>query len=145
MTAVSINLMDDREEMIEVTGAGYAPEGEFKRNSEVHDPQADPHLRLLLTASALCNDAHLQREGERWSVVGDTTEGALLVMALKAGFDRAKLEQDHPRQSEVPFSSERSRMTTVHPDEGGLVAYVKGGVDVLLPLPETGRKCGELT
>jgi Ca2+-transporting ATPase len=92
-----------------------------------------PHLHLLLTASALCNDAHLQHEGERRNVVGDTTEGALLVMALKAGLAREDLETQQPRQAELPFSSERSRMTTVHPDEGGFVAYVKGGVDVLLP------------
>ncbi|TET97581.1 MAG: cation-translocating P-type ATPase [Dehalococcoidia bacterium] len=119
---------------LEVTGAGYEPKGDFRRNGRIVDPRQDRHLGLLLTAAAQCNDARLQEEDARWQVVGDTTEGALAVLAAKAGLSQERLEQEEPRQGELPFSPDRRRMTTVHRRGDRFVAYHKGAPDVVLPL-----------
>ncbi|MCH7576720.1 MAG: HAD-IC family P-type ATPase, partial [Chloroflexi bacterium] len=133
MTVVSVYLGPEQPP-VEVGGVGYDPAGDFLRGEETIDPKEDQHLRLLLAAGALCNDARLQEEEGRWRVIGDTTEGALIVLAAKAGLPRQDLERDQPRQSEVPFSPDRRRMTTVHRWGDSLVAYMKGAPDVVLPL-----------
>ena len=133
MTVVRVYLRPG-EPALEVTGAGYEPSGEFRRDGETIDPRRHHHLRLLLLASVLCNDAYLQQKDERWHVVGDTTEGALLVMAAKGGLTREALEAEHPRVAEVPFTSDRRLMTTLNEREAGYVAYSKGAPGALLPL-----------
>jgi Ca2+-transporting ATPase len=114
----------------EVTGAGYEPRGEFVNSGDISD-ERNP-VRVLLVGGLLCNDADLVEKEERWSIRGDPTEAALVVAAAKAGFDRRALRDESPRLAEVPFSSERKRMTTVHPLPGGYVAYIKGAPEVLL-------------
>jgi len=114
--------------IIEVTGVGYEDKGEFLLNGESLNP-ANDDLRLLLRASALCTNA--QYDGK--NVVGDTTEGALIVAAAKAGMIKEELEKTFPRLHEVPFTSERKLMTTVHKSpEGRLFAYVKGAPEIIL-------------
>jgi magnesium-transporting ATPase (P-type) len=108
---------------LEVTGAGYAPEGELTVRAGTLDR---PRLQELARAGALCNDATLTLHDERWQVVGDPTEGALLTLARKAGLDLEAEAQATPRQTEMPFDSDRQRMTTVHAATDGLVAYTKG-------------------
>ena len=132
MTAVALYLGPDLPE-VEVTGAGYEPSGSFRRDGSEFDPQQDPHLRRLLEASALCNDARLQNEDGRWTVVGDTTEGALTVLAAKAGIDPEALEGDRPRVAEIPFSSEARRMTTAHRWDEAYLVFQKGAPDEVLP------------
>lgn len=141
MTVVRVYLGPDLEQ-VTVTGTGYEPTGEFRGVGDVVSPRTDPHLRILLAAGALCNDARLLHQDGRWTVVGDTTEGALVVAARKAGLDWEQLEAGEPRISEVPFSSDRARMTTVHQLETRLVAYMKGAPEVILPLCES-RQRGE--
>ncbi len=114
---------------LEVSGAGYAPTGGF-------DPPAaaqDDALQLLLTGGVLCSDAELAADAGRWYVKGDPTEGALVVLAAKAGLEQAATRERSPRLAELPFSSERKRMTTVHrmPD-GRHLSFVKGAPEVLL-------------
>ncbi|MFK4148903.1 cation-translocating P-type ATPase [Streptomyces sp. NPDC004065] len=104
----------------DVSGVGYAPAG------TVADPGP---VRELLRAAALCNNARLvpPTGREEWRVLGDTTEGALLVAARKAGLDPAREEAATPRVAEYPFDSARKLMSTVHRrGDGGFVAYVKG-------------------
>ncbi|MGC9529989.1 MAG: calcium-translocating P-type ATPase, SERCA-type [Candidatus Bipolaricaulaceae bacterium] len=122
------------ERTVEVTGVGYAPEGEFHQDGRPVRAADDPHLRLLLQIGALCTDAALQRIDGRWQVTGDPTEGALVVVAAKAGLTKQELERRQPRVAEIPFSSERKRMTTIHAAEEGRAAYAKGAPEVLLPL-----------
>jgi P-type Ca2+ transporter type 2C len=86
--------------------------------------------RTLFTALALSNDAARDRHGR---MTGDPTEVALYHAALDAGFDKAVLERDAPRLLEVPFDSERKRMTTVHRAEAGAIAYTKGAPESVLP------------
>jgi Ca2+-transporting ATPase len=120
-------------ERFDVTGTGYATEGEFQRDGRSVDPKADDHLTLALRIGALCNDAVIERRDGQSAVLGDPTEGALIVAAAKAGLDRPTLDRDYPRVGEVPFDSDVKRMITVHRiPEGRTVAYLKGGVAAVL-------------
>jgi Ca2+-transporting ATPase len=117
---------------IEVTGSGYEPAGDFRSDDVLVDPATDGHLELLLTAGALCNDASLEQRDGRWQVIGDTTEGALVVAARKAGLDWERVESSQARTHELPFTSERALMTTVHRFEDRAIAYMKGAPEVVL-------------
>jgi Ca2+-transporting ATPase len=115
--------------MFDVTGAGYEPKGEFLVDGKSASPQKNPELKLMLRANTLNANAHYN--GKR--VIGDTTEGALIVAAAKAGITKKDAEEAYPRVHEVPFTSERKRMTTVHKTpEGKLVAYVKGAPEMII-------------
>ena len=120
--------------LLEVSGEGYTPEGSFSRDGRELDVAAEPGLTLLLQGSALCNDAILQTTEEKgWKIAGDPTEGALVVVAAKAGYDRDSINEQFPRVQEIPFDSARKMMTTFHrlPD-GSVRAFVKGAPDILL-------------
>jgi len=117
---------------IEVTGAGYRPEGEF-RGSEIINPLDHLSLRLLLQGGLLCSDAILEEKNGKWFVKGDPTEGALVVAAVKAGIPQTEERLENPRTEEIPFSSERKRMTTVHKMASGKrMAFIKGAPEVVL-------------
>jgi len=117
--------------VLEVSGAGYAPVGEFSLDGRV--VEADDALLALLRAAALASDARLVRDNDgRWQLKGDPTEGALVVAAMKAGLDVAALEQGFPRIAEIPFTSESKRMTTLHAGPAGPVAFVKGAPEVIV-------------
>jgi Ca2+-transporting ATPase len=142
--------------VFEVTGEGYEPVGEIRENSselkvlsselsgiiprlenpelrtQNSEPSQSPALRELLTAAVLCNGAILREENRTWQVIGDPTEGALLVMAAKAGLTIETLDSAYSFLGEVPFNSERKMMTIVRSTLDGPVAYVKGAPDVLL-------------
>lgn len=120
-----------------VTGEGYEPVGEICRVDapsplSSQPPELRPGLRQLLTASVLCNGAILRRENGSWQVIGDPTEGALLVVAAKAGLVREELERMAPFEGEHPFDAERKMMTVLRRTAEGRIAYVKGAPDVLL-------------
>jgi Ca2+-transporting ATPase len=117
--------------MIEVTGVGYTPEGEFK-GSDI--PAANqPSLRLLLQGGLLCSDAVLEEKEGKWVIKGDPTEGALVVAAVKAGLHETEMRLENTRIEEIPFSSERKRMTTIHQmADGKRTAFMKGAPEVVL-------------
>ncbi len=121
---------------IEITGEGYIPNGEFRRDGQLIDPQKEPAINLILRIGALCNDSFLTRRDndECCDIYGDPTEGALLVAATKAGMNKEKLEKTFPRLDEIPFQSEKQYMATLHPRDGGRVVYVKGSVEKMLAL-----------
>jgi len=130
------------EKMIDVSGAGYEPKGDFLYESAKIDPKQDSDLTFLLKASTLCSNATY--DGTK--VLGDTTEGALIVAATKAGMTKTNLEKDYLRLQEVPFTSERKRMTTVNKSpEGQIFSFVKGAVEILLDQSEHIIKNGKLT
>ncbi|MCW5695567.1 MAG: cation-translocating P-type ATPase [Bauldia sp.] len=120
---------------IDFGGIGYVPEGEVKSaGGPVEGPLRSEMMRALVAAD-LANNAALREVDGRWTVQGDPTEGALLVAARKAGLTPDALEDRLPRIAEVPFSSERKLMSTVHSDAEhpeGLRALTKGAPDVLL-------------
>ena len=118
----------------EVTGDGYAPGGR-------HRPRRRRRARSRSTPRcspmALCNDAAIREVDDRWDLVGDPTEGALVVLAAKGGLDVDDLRANHPRLAEVPFDSANKFMATVHElvDRSGRTRrplFVKGAPDVLL-------------
>lgn len=139
MTVVSI-YTDDK--FTSVTGEGYRPEGEFVSDDLKVSPKENSNLELTLKISALCNDAKLEKSGieegpkTSWRIIGDPTEGALVVAAAKAGLWYEDLEAEYPRLQEIPFDSVRKRMTTFHPkkDKKGYFVFVKGAPDVVLDL-----------
>ena len=135
-----------------ITGEGYSPNGQFFAGTEPFDPRTDPDATLLFHGALVCNDAKLEErsdeEGKRsWQIIGDPTEGAMVVAAAKSGFLRANVERTLPRIQEIPFDSERKRMTTIHSHDGvqaqasvsgfsyaPVFAFVKGAPDVILDL-----------
>jgi Ca2+-transporting ATPase len=139
---------------LRLSGEGYRPWGFFHQGEDTVNVNQFPQAQFLLRAAALCNDALLEvneDESEELShhMVGDPTEGALVVAAAKAGFWREEQEQMLPRVAEIPFDSVRKRMTTIHQIEDGdrdgtslypsslsapYVAFVKGAPDVILEL-----------
>lgn len=120
--------------LIDVTGAGYAPEGKFLEGGKDVDPGQDPALLETLRIGALCNGAELEEAGAFWRVLGDPTEGALLTLAKKAGIEKADLEFEDPLLSEAPFDSDRKRMSILRKTPKGPVLFVKGAPDVILGL-----------
>jgi Ca2+-transporting ATPase len=129
-----------------VSGEGFSPAGSFTIGSQTMNPGESPEAALLFHGSAACNDAMLEESGEEhgektWKIIGDPTEGALVVVAAKSGVWRKELEKSLPRVAEIPFDSDRKRMTTVHQTKGSFrfecpptVAFVKGAPDVILDL-----------
>jgi len=138
-----------------VTGTGYTPQGEFTVDGKAVDIRQYPAALTALWLGLLNNDAEIEITGETetnptYRIVGDPTEGALVVAAAKAGAIHVEIDQAYPRESEVPFDSERKRMITVHDvrkprredpspfiDEqhkGWDVVTVKGAPDVVLDL-----------
>jgi Ca2+-transporting ATPase len=129
---------------VEVTGEGYLPEGEFRRDGRRLSPEDEPALARHLSIGALCNDAVLTRENGRGSIFGDPTEGALVVAAAKAGMDKERLEKLYPRLDEIPFQSERMYMATLHPGERGRLACVKGATEKILALSRHQLRDGQV-
>ncbi|MBS0184457.1 MAG: cation-translocating P-type ATPase [Nitrospira sp.] len=147
-------IMDDSH--FEVTGEGYEPKGEIRESSadpkvlspefpsQGFDHRSDdsslgtqdsalfPGLHQLLTAAVLCNGATLQQENGAWRIIGDPTEGALLVVAAKAGLTKAELERQASMEREIPFDAERKMMTMVRRTGKDRMVYCKGAPDVLL-------------
>jgi Ca2+-transporting ATPase len=127
MTVRRIHLGED---FYEVTGAGYEPRGEILRDGT---PSVNDDIALIAKVAVLCNDASFNATSAL-KIVGDPTEVALLVVAAKAGEREEKLRSAYPRVFEVPFTSERKRMTTVHNTPDGQLLYcMKGALEAVLP------------
>jgi Ca2+-transporting ATPase len=120
-------------EGVEVTGAGYEPEGEFWGEGGDRLNRDHPVLRQAARVSLLCNDAALEDVSGAWQVRGDPTEGALLVLGRKVGLTQGRLLAEYPRVAEVPFSAERKRMSTIHQGPEGFLMCLKGAPESLLP------------
>jgi P-type Ca2+ transporter type 2C len=117
-------------QLLELSGTGYDPKGELMRDGQVVPPTGA--VQLLLRAAVLASDARLVNRDHRWTIDGDATEGALLVAAMKAGLDPARLSDDEPRVAEIPFTSDRRRMTTLHGAPHALIAYSKGAAEDII-------------
>ena len=118
-----------------VTGTGYDPAGAILDTIDQRVEAPEGPLEDLLATVALCNNAQLQKVDGAWKVQGDPTEGALLTLAAKGGVTREEVTSSHQVVRELPFDSDRKRMTIVALDEFGReVVHSKGSADVLLPL-----------
>lgn len=118
-------------QVYDVSGAGYAPEGQISLNGEA--ASAGESLLALARAGVLASDASLALdEAEAWQIKGDPTEGALVVLAAKLGMEKADLDAKFVRKDEIPFTSETKRMTTLVEMGDGLTAFSKGAPEILL-------------
>jgi Ca2+-transporting ATPase len=117
-----------------VSGAGYEPRGEFSQDGRAINLKDDAVLSRLLDVAVLCNDSRLNSDKGVWSVQGDPTEGALLVLAAKGGLEHQDRKNEIPRVDEIPFTSERKRMTTLHHTRATPVIYMKGAPEIILDL-----------
>jgi calcium-translocating P-type ATPase len=119
------------ESQYQITGNGYAPEGEVKQSGK--PAGKDSVVRLLGRVSMLCNDAELFQQEGVWKVEGDPTEGALYPFATKLGMDRQAEQTAYPRIDAIPFESEHRFMATLHKEAGGKeMLLVKGAPEVIL-------------
>jgi Ca2+-transporting ATPase len=131
----------------QVEGQGYQPTGGLVENGRPVHPAELPALAGTLLGGLLCNDARLEASeeaGERYRMVGDPTEGALVVAAAKGGFWPLEIGKSMPRVGEVPFDSVRKRMTTLHAWGAGqagrlpfaassaYMAFTKGATDLIV-------------
>jgi len=136
--------------VLRVTGEGYAPKGGFLLDDQPFDPRSHPDASALLQGAIACNDAKLEERADEsgargWTLIGDPTEGAMIVAAAKGGYLQDAFARTMPRVQEIPFDSERKRMTTIHRNTSAgtagegfayppLAAVVKGAPDVVLDL-----------
>jgi magnesium-transporting ATPase (P-type) len=112
-----------------VHGIGYQPHGDIERDGAAASLDTHPDLRAVVTTMAVCNDAEVVPDGDRWRLVGEPTEGSLRALGLKAGFDHHAYE----RLAVVPFESEHKFMATLNrTPEGRRVVLLKGAPDRLL-------------
>ncbi|GGG03745.1 cation-transporting P-type ATPase [Pontibacter amylolyticus] len=118
-------------EQYTTTGLGYRPEGEIQREERQADLRHNKALEQCLKAGLLCNDSTLKEKNGQWLIEGDPTEGALEVVARKAGLEKRTLEEQQPRQDTIPFESEYQYMATLHGGDRPLI-YLKGSVEAVL-------------
>jgi Ca2+-transporting ATPase len=118
--------------LIDVTGVGYEPKGQFQFNGEAMDVSQDTAVQTLMRINTLCNDTRLVSVEGVWGIKGDPTEGALVVVSAKAGLLQEEANDRFPRIDEIPFSSERKKMTTIHNTPEGKIAYSKGAPETIL-------------
>jgi len=118
-------------ETVHVTGTGYEPRGEFLKEGVAVPDSRD--IKFMLQVASLCNDARLEEEKGVWRVIGDPTEGALIVAAAKLSISQEEIRRQYPRVGELSFTSERKLMTTIHATPyGRKTACVKGAPEVVL-------------
>lgn len=127
------------EGFISVSGTGYNPVGAFNVTG------SDVGLRDILTAGVLCNDSELVYKADGFSIIGDPTEGALVVVGAKSGIEKTKLSLTHPRLQEIPFDSDRKRMSTLHNISSNIFRmYTKGAPDEILKISQFVLVNGEI-
>lgn len=127
-------IMDNRN--ILVSGTGYRPDGRFKEDEKELDPTKDEKLSLILKAGLLCSDATLsQNEDQKWEVIGDPTEGALIIAAKKAGLKKKDFEKEYARINEIPFDSKRMMMAVLYEDnDNKREVYLKGAPEEVIEI-----------
>lgn len=125
---------------IDVIGTGYSPDGNFEINHITIDPKDIPELLMALKIGVLCNSAELHQTHnhlKNWNITGDPTEGALLAVAGKANLFKQNLENENPLLSEIPFDSDRKRMSMARQTDEGPILFIKGATDIILAHSES--------
>ena len=121
------------DEPYNLSGVGYAPEGELTAAEGKVIETVPEDLHELLVAGVLCNDARLSQDEGAWRIHGDPTEGALMVSARKLNLEDKEVRKKLPRKEAIPFESERQYMATLNEtSEGRQTVYLKGAPEVIL-------------
>ncbi|KAA3630709.1 MAG: HAD family hydrolase, partial [Proteobacteria bacterium] len=130
---MTVQSVATRSQLYGVSGVGYDPHGSLLADGDSDFPDGHPVLSELCRAAVLCNDARVVQKEDGWRVEGDPTEGALVVLGQKFGFDPERLAEELPRDDVIPFESEHKFMATLHHDHTGRrFAYVKGAPEILI-------------
>jgi magnesium-transporting ATPase (P-type) len=142
--AMTVATIHSGERRLTVTGTGYDPHGAFMHDGDAVLPRDDALLSETLRAIALCNDAALEQDPDLgWQVHGDPMEGALLVVAVKAGLDLEETAKRWPRTDLIPFESGHKFMATLHHShEGESFIVVKGAPEAVLEMCAKQRGAG---
>lgn len=117
---------------VNVTGEGFNPQGIFLREDKQIDPHKHAGVAKILDIGIFCNNADLENKEGSWRIDGESTEGALIVLAKKAGLEKTELHAKNPRLHEHPFDAERKCMSTIHMKENKPIIYAKGAPEHLL-------------
>jgi len=128
-------------EILDLDGVGYNPSGKFYQNKKIINPESIKNLDLLFKIGTLCNDASLVKEKDAYKILGDPTEGAIIVAGKKYNSEKDFFEKGEKKINEIPFSSERMRMSVIFKNEN-TNSFVKGSPDILLDLCEQ-KKIGD--
>jgi len=133
--------------VVDVSGVGYTPRGTFTQNGK--KTVLGKEDELMLRIGVLCNSSYLkENEKGEWQVIGDSTEGALVVLGAKADMWRDELIKEYPESAVFPFDAGRKRMTTIHKVGGGKyakrVAYIKGAPESMLTISKYIMKGGKV-
>jgi magnesium-transporting ATPase (P-type) len=134
MTATKMWVPD---RVVEVSGVGYDPAGDFTNGGQALEKEKSGTIEKLLEIAAICNSAKLEPPSDRnrsWSIVGDPTDGALLVAAIKYGLNPQSMLAQKPIHNVIPFDSRRKRMTTIHKYDHKICAYTKGAPRSILSI-----------
>ncbi|MCR4689600.1 MAG: cation-translocating P-type ATPase [Saccharofermentans sp.] len=130
---MTVTVLYDGKEVINVTGGGYAPEGELQ-TADGKAFKMNKVVESLVRSAVLCNDASIVKDDEgKYSCIGDPTEGSLTTLGMKCGLEREATMHKFNRETELPFDSDRKMMTTYHSGivDGKWVSYTKGAPDII--------------
>ncbi|MEM2900015.1 MAG: HAD-IC family P-type ATPase [Thermoplasmata archaeon] len=122
------------EKKYDFSGIGYEPKGEVTVQGTKIDLKEEKALRMLLISGILCNDSRLVKDKDEWKVIGDPTEGAIVVAAAKCGLEKSEISNEYKRIFEIPFDSEKKYMATLNEKKDGnsYIIHVKGAPEVIL-------------
>ncbi|MFQ6107867.1 MAG: cation-translocating P-type ATPase [Thermoplasmata archaeon] len=127
-----------------VSGEGLEPVGKFYKDNEEIDPRRIPGLRELIVSGILCNDSSMKKEDGHYKIFGDTTEGTLIVLGMRADVDVAGIQRENPRIKDIPFTSERKLMTTINGHDRERTAHSKGAPERILEISSMALINGEV-
>ena len=130
---MTIQKLYNAENVYNATGTGYSPVGKI---TDTKGNAAGYAVKRLIEGGLLCNDAIYHPEKE--TIIGDPTEGAMVVLAHKCGMEKDQWEKQYPRLQEIPFDSDRKLMSTFHQMDDKIIMYTKGAPDELL------RRCNKV-
>lgn len=120
---------------VHVSGSGYAPDGAFTVEGRGEDAEALAHVTPIIRCGLLCNDALLRKEDDQWTVQGDPMEGALVALAMKAGFNPDHLRGEWERIDEIPFDAAYRYMATLHTGPDGTAEiFIKGAPEAIMAM-----------
>ncbi|MBR3058114.1 MAG: cation-translocating P-type ATPase [Clostridiales bacterium] len=131
---MTVRKIFDGQDSLDVTGIGYAPEGDIQ-DASGNKVELNARITRLLQSCVLCSDAVTPKGDDgRYSCIGDPTEAALIALGAKSGMPKEETNKSFPRIAELPFDSDRKMMTTYHPNiiPGSIVSFTKGAPDIVL-------------
>ncbi len=131
---MTVSSIFDGEHVYTVTGTGYEPQGKILHELKPVNINTTKHMQMALRIGLLCNESNIYQENGQFRVDGDPTEGALIVSAMKAGFDPEEEKKHYPQIAMIPFESERGYMATLHSHSSKKIIFIKGAPEKLLDM-----------